>query len=96
MLNGCGYDEKIDLWCLGIFTYEMVKTDDRRSSIRSLSLQIVGKPPFDSQTQQDTIRLIRTNDLSFPPHTSVDARELISRVRRKPFVRSFAELIVCV
>jgi serine/threonine protein kinase len=25
MLNGCGYDEKIDLWCLGIFNYEMVK-----------------------------------------------------------------------
>ena len=24
MLNGCGYDEKIDLWCLGVFTYEMV------------------------------------------------------------------------
>jgi serine/threonine protein kinase len=24
MLNGSGYDEKIDLWCLGVFTYEMV------------------------------------------------------------------------
>jgi serine/threonine protein kinase len=24
MLNGNGYDEKIDLWCLGVFTYEMV------------------------------------------------------------------------
>ncbi|CAF4581581.1 unnamed protein product, partial [Rotaria socialis] len=23
MLNGSGYDEKIDLWCLGVFTYEM-------------------------------------------------------------------------
>ncbi len=24
MLNGNGYDEKIDLWCLGVLTYEMV------------------------------------------------------------------------
>ncbi len=27
MLNGIGYDEKIDLWCLGVFTYEMVNFD---------------------------------------------------------------------
>ncbi|CAF4200374.1 unnamed protein product [Adineta steineri] len=27
MLNGNGYDEKIDLWCLGVFTYEMVKNE---------------------------------------------------------------------
>ncbi|CAF0996715.1 unnamed protein product [Adineta steineri] len=72
MLNGNGYDEKIDLWCLGVFTYEM----------------IVGKPPFDSQTQQDTIRLIRTNDLSFPSHTSSHARDLISQlIRRNPLDR---------
>ena len=25
MLNGNGYDEKIDLWCLGVLTYEMVR-----------------------------------------------------------------------
>ncbi|CAF0908469.1 unnamed protein product [Rotaria sordida] len=66
MLNGSGYDEKIDLWCLGIFTYEM----------------IVGKPPFDSQNQQDTIRLIRTNQLSFPSTISNDARHLISQLIR--------------
>ncbi|CAF1667268.1 unnamed protein product [Adineta ricciae] len=69
MLNGHGYDEKIDLWCLGVFTYEM----------------IVGKPPFDSPTQQDTIRLIRTIDLSFPPNISQHARDLISQlIRRNP------------
>ncbi|CAF1477782.1 unnamed protein product [Rotaria sordida] len=66
MLNGSGYDEKIDLWCLDIFTYEM----------------IVGKPPFDSQNQQDTIRLIRTNQLSFPSTISNDARHLISQLIR--------------
>ncbi|CAF4200500.1 unnamed protein product, partial [Adineta steineri] len=49
---------------------------------------IVGKPPFDSQTQQDTIRLIRTNDLSFPSHTSSHARDLISQlIRRNPLDR---------
>jgi len=50
--------KKIDLWCLGVFTYEM----------------IVGKPPFDSQTQQDTIRLIHSNDLLFPLNTSNHGR----------------------
>ncbi|CAF3455991.1 unnamed protein product, partial [Rotaria sp. Silwood2] len=72
MLNGNGYDEKIDLWCLGVFTYEM----------------IVGKPPFDSQTQQDTIRLIRTNELSYPSTISNNARHIISQlIRRNPLDR---------
>jgi len=72
MLNGIGYDEKIDLWCLGVFTYEM----------------IVGKPPFDSPTQQDTIQLIKGNELSFPLNASSSARDLISRlIRRNPIER---------
>lgn len=33
MLNGNGYDEKIDLWCLGVFTYEMVRIDVRSSRL---------------------------------------------------------------
>ena len=38
MLNGNGYDEKIDLWCLGVLTYEMVinfccLSDDSLTSI---------------------------------------------------------------
>lgn len=48
--------------------------------IQIFYIKIVGKPPFDSQTQQDTIRLIRTNELSFPLNVSNHARDLISQV----------------
>ncbi|CAF0788426.1 unnamed protein product [Adineta steineri] len=67
MLNGNGYDEKIDLWCLGVLTYEM----------------IIGKPPFDSQTQHETIRMIRSIELTFPSGTSTDLRDLITKLLRR-------------
>lgn len=67
MLNGNGYDEKIDLWCLGVLTYEM----------------IIGKPPFDSQTQHETIRMIRSIELTFPNGTSTDLRDLITKLLRR-------------
>ncbi|CAF0781439.1 unnamed protein product [Rotaria sp. Silwood1] len=67
MLNGNGYDEKIDLWCLGVLTYEM----------------IIGKPPFDSQTQHETIRMIRSIELTFPVGTSADLRDLITKLLRR-------------
>ncbi|CAF3717078.1 unnamed protein product [Adineta steineri] len=67
MLNGNGYDEKIDLWCLGVLTYEM----------------IIGKPPFDSQTQHETIRMIRSIELTFPTGTSTDLRDLITKLLRR-------------
>ncbi|CAF0824830.1 unnamed protein product [Didymodactylos carnosus] len=72
MLDGRGYDEKIDLWCLGVLTYEM----------------IIGKPPFDSQSQHETIRLIRSIELNFPITTSHDVRDLISKLLcRNPIER---------
>jgi len=67
MLNETGYDEKIDIWCLGVLTYEM----------------IIGKPPFDSQTQQETLRMIRSIDLTFPAGTSSDLRDLITKLLRR-------------
>ncbi|CAF4668504.1 unnamed protein product, partial [Rotaria sp. Silwood2] len=46
---------------------------------------IVGESSFDNQTQQDTIRLIRTNELSFPSTISIYARHVISQlIRRNP------------
>lgn len=72
MLNGNGYDEKIDLWCLGVLTYEM----------------ILGKPPFDSQTQHETIRMIRSIELTFPSTATSDLRDLITKLlRRNPAER---------
>ncbi|CAF4765493.1 unnamed protein product, partial [Rotaria sp. Silwood2] len=40
---------------------------------------IVGESPFDNQTQQGTIRFIRTNELSFPSTISIYARHFISQ-----------------
>ena len=44
------------------------------------SFQIIGKPPFDSQTQHETIRMIRSIELTFPSGTSADLRDLITKV----------------
>jgi hypothetical protein len=42
--------------------------------------KIIGKPPFDSQTQHETIRMIRSIELTFPTGTSSDLRDLITKV----------------
>ena len=46
-------------------------------------VQIIGKPPFDSQTQHETIRMIRSIELAFPSGTSADLRDLITKVKRE-------------
>ncbi|XP_076824536.1 aurora kinase C-like [Clavelina lepadiformis] len=64
MVVGKHHDENVDLWTLGILCYEF----------------LVGKPPFESQTNQDTYRRITTLQYQFPPHVSDGARDLIKRL----------------
>lgn len=64
MIENSVYDEKVDLWALGVLTYEF----------------LVGKPPFESSTPAATYQRIRQVDLRFPPHVSAEARDLISRL----------------
>lgn len=67
MIEGHTHDERVDHWALGILTYEF----------------LVGKPPFETQTNQDTYKRIVTVDLRFPSHVSASARDLVVKLLRK-------------
>jgi len=67
MIEGSMHDEKVDLWSLGVLTYEF----------------LVGNPPFEAETNNETYRRITKVDLRFPSHLSTDAKDLISRLLRK-------------
>ncbi|XP_055266635.1 aurora kinase C isoform X4 [Moschus berezovskii] len=66
MIEGRTYDEKVDLWCIGVLCYEL----------------LVGNPPFESASTSETYRRILKVDLRFPPSMSLGARDLISKLLR--------------
>jgi len=67
MIEGAMHDEKVDLWSLGVLTFEF----------------LVGKPPFEAESNNETYRRITKVDLRFPAHVSTEAKDLISRLLRK-------------
>jgi len=67
MIEGEMHDEKVDLWSLGVLTYEF----------------LVGKPPFEAETNNETYRRITRVDLRFPPHVTEGAKDLITKLLRK-------------
>lgn len=67
MLDSNVYDERVDLWSLGVLTYEF----------------LVGSPPFESKTANETYLRIRRVDVRFPSHVTPLARELILKLLRK-------------
>ncbi|XP_040837216.1 aurora kinase A isoform X2 [Ochotona curzoniae] len=64
MIEGCMHDEKVDLWSLGVLCYEF----------------LVGKPPFEANTYQETYRRISRVEFTFPDFVTEGARDLISRL----------------
>ena len=69
MLDGTAHDERVDIWSLGVLTYEF----------------IVGNPPFEAEGHHQTYRRIARVDLKFPSHVSDEAREFISALlKRRP------------
>jgi serine/threonine protein kinase len=67
MVESKAHDERVDLWCLGILCYEFC----------------VGKPPFESNTHQQTYSKIKTVDLKFPGFLSYEVKDLISHLLKK-------------
>lgn len=64
MVQNKRHDEKVDHWCIGILCYEL----------------LVGRPPFESENQQDTYKKIVRGKCNFPSHVSPMAQDLIVRL----------------
>ncbi|NWQ80746.1 AURKA kinase, partial [Columbina picui] len=72
MIEGRTHDEKVDIWSLGVLCYEF----------------LVGKPPFETATYQETYRAISRVEYKFPPFVTQGARDLISKLlKHNPFHR---------
>jgi len=67
MIEGQTYDKTVDLWSLGILSYEF----------------LVGRPPFETPSQGETCLRIKKVDLRFPSFVSDEAKEFIRRLLRK-------------
>ncbi|XP_043944922.1 aurora kinase A-B-like [Protopterus annectens] len=64
MIEGRMHDEKVDLWSIGVLCYEF----------------LVGKPPFEAVTHDETYRRIAKVDYKCPQFVSEGAADLISRL----------------
>lgn len=58
------YDEKVDVWALGVLTYEL----------------LVGAPPFEESSKELTYKRILKREIRFPQHVPIQAQNLISRL----------------
>lgn len=58
---------QVDIWCLGILCYEF----------------LVGNPPFEANSHEETYNRICQSPLNFPPHVSKLAQNFISSILRK-------------
>ncbi|CAF0814357.1 unnamed protein product [Brachionus calyciflorus] len=67
MVENKRHDEKVDHWCIGVLCYEL----------------LVGRPPFESQSSQDTYKKIVSCYIKFPEYVSPGARDLIYRLLQK-------------
>ncbi|PSN37373.1 Aurora kinase A-B [Blattella germanica] len=64
MVEGRPHDEKVDLWSLGVLCYEC----------------LVGKPPFETETFEETYRRIGRAQYSTPDYVSEGAKDLIRKL----------------
>ncbi|SPQ99993.1 Aurora kinase [Plasmodiophora brassicae] len=64
MIEGKAHDETVDIWSLGVLTYEF----------------LVGRPPFETEGHNETYRKIARVDIRYPTWLDPDARDLISKL----------------
>ena len=74
MVEGRDHDASVDIWSLGVLTYEF----------------LTGSPPFEAKGHSETYRRIAKVDLHFPSHVSPEARDLISKLLVKDPKRRLA------
>lgn len=67
IVEGKRYGKYVDNWCLGILCYEF----------------LVGKPPFESKSNEETYARIQNIDMTFPSHISPGGVDLISKLLRR-------------
>lgn len=65
MIEGRSHDQNVDLWSLGVLCYEL----------------LCGKPPFETESDRETYKLISRVQINFPSHMPDGAKDLISKVR---------------
>lgn len=61
------YHSRVDIWGLGVLLYEFM----------------VGKPPFEDQSERGTYRKIKMGNPQFPPTMTREAKDLIARLLAK-------------
>lgn len=64
MVRGQTYNEKVDLWSLGVLCYEF----------------LTGKPPFESDSYDDTYIRISKALFTIPEYVSNEAKDLIKKL----------------
>lgn len=72
MVEAKEHNERVDLWALGVLTYEF----------------IVGSPPFETEGHQATYKKIVKVDLRIPSFVSAEAADLIRKVRHNCFMKA--------
>ncbi|XP_045113883.1 spindle assembly checkpoint kinase-like isoform X2 [Portunus trituberculatus] len=66
MIEGCKYDEKVDIWSLGVLCYEFV----------------CGKPSFEAAKKSETFKRIARVDIRFPQFLTDEVIDLICKLLR--------------
>ncbi|XP_029005706.1 aurora kinase A [Betta splendens] len=66
MIEGKTHDEKVDLWSLGVLCFEF----------------LVGKPPFEAKSHEETYRRISRVEYTYPAQTNISAgaKDLVARL----------------
>lgn len=67
IIEGEGYDDSVDIWCIGVLAYEL----------------ICGKTPFYNISRKETMKRIRDVHYDYPSDISAQAKAFIDKILKK-------------